>query len=152
MYLFCIAENMETLTYVTPAPAPSWCTRACVRSHTLAFVHAHRLTHTWNIIFFFPRHIPNCELPVTRVTSSEPAFCFTGSKPTYSSDTFFLCSRRDRSTRCSSYTDLRSYTEDCTQLKQTTRLNCGGFKKNWQYPLIIFGILISNSTRIPFLT
>lgn len=38
---------MESLTYVAPLPPPSGCTGACVGSHTLAFVHARWLTHTW---------------------------------------------------------------------------------------------------------
>lgn len=107
-------KNMESLTYVAPLPSPSWRTGAGVGSHTLAFVHAHWLTHACStLVYTFIRITV-----VWNYQGQSLLFFFT-----HSFDSVFPCSLQDRSTRCSSYTDLRSYKEDCTQLRNTIK-NC----------------------------
>lgn len=118
---------MESLTYVAPLPSPPWRTGARVGSHTLAFVHAHRLTHTWNTFIYTLD--PHIDLWVQLLPLDKTVCKFAVGDFTHSSDTFSQCSPQGRSTHCSSYTDLRSYREDCTQLRNTAINNCEDIRR-----------------------
>lgn len=120
MYLVCMSKTRSHSRMLHLFPLhPDAQEHVLGPTHLPLFMHigsqtpgTHLFTH-YHIYF---HHILNCEL----------SLIFT-----HSFDTFFLCSLQGRSIRCSSYTDLHSYKEDCKQLKNTTILTSDGTRRHY---------------------
>lgn len=111
----CYTSSLSILTHRNMC----WVPHTCLCSCTLAHIHLEHICVHIRLPYFCLWH-----------SSNKTWFKYAVSHFTYSSDTFFLCSLRGRSIHCSSYTDLRSYKEDCIQLKNTTVLICGDTRKH----------------------